>query len=45
MSRLLLILVALVGFNCSNEKQTGSENAREDTQTVAKLLEPTATPP
>ncbi len=45
MSRLLLILVALVGFNCSNEKQTGSENAREDTQTVANLSEPTATPP
>jgi hypothetical protein len=43
--RLALILVALIGFNCNSEKQTGSENAREDTKTVAKLQEPSATPP
>jgi len=38
-------MVAIIGLSCSNEKQTGSENTKEDAVIAAKLLETTATPP
>jgi len=38
-------MVTIIGLSCSSEKQTGSENTKEDTVIAAKLLEATATPP
>jgi len=40
-----LILVALIGFNCSHEKQNGTENVSGDTLELANLSEHKATPP
>ena len=42
-SKLILVIIALIGLTCNSEKQTGSESTTENP--TAKLLEPTATPP
>lgn len=44
-SKLLLVIIALIGFSCNSEKQTESNNTTKDSKAVSKLLEPTATPP